>query len=133
MNLFKGYTLTEILIAMAIIAILSAIAYPSYTGYINKSRRSDAQSGLLDLANRMERYFSANNTYTGATLANVGAPTTTTGGFYTLSLSNLGATTYTLQATPTGTQVNDTTCGSLTLNNLGQKGITGSGSVTDCW
>ncbi len=129
----SGFTLTELLITLAIIAILVALAYPSYTNYIMKSRRSDGQGTLLDLANRMERYFTTNNTYSGATLANVGAPATTTGGFYTLSINNLSATTYSLQATPTGAQASDTQCSSLTLTNLGQKGENGTGTAADCW
>lgn len=131
---FRGFTLIEIMIVIVIIAILVGIAYPSYVGYITKSRRSDGQSALLDLSNRMERYFTTNNTYVGATLSNVGAPSTTTGGYYTLSITTATATTYTIQAAPTGTQASqDTLCGSLTLNQLGQKGENGTGSVADCW
>ncbi|MFN7096112.1 MAG: type IV pilin protein [Gammaproteobacteria bacterium] len=130
----SGFTLIELLIAIVVIAILAAIAYPSYVGYITKSRRSDGQSALLDLANRMERYFTTNNTYVGATLANVGTAASTPGGYYTLSISATGATTYSIQAAPTGSQASqDTLCGTLTLNQLGQKGDTGTGSTSDCW
>ncbi len=128
-----GFTLIELLIALIIIAILAAVAYPSYVGYITKTRRSDGQTALLDLANRMERYFTVNNTYVGATLANVGTTATTPGGYYTLSISASGATTYTIQAAPAGSQTSDTQCATLTLNQLGQKGKTGTGTVSDCW
>lgn len=130
---FFGFTLIELLITIVIIAILAAIAYPSYISYITKTRRSDGQTALLDLANRMERYFTTNNTYVGATIANVGTSSTTPGGYYTLSISATTATTYTIQAAPTGSQTSDTQCATLTLNQLGQKGDTGTGSVSDCW
>lgn len=134
MKLFcKGYTLTELIIAMAIMTILSVIAYPTYTNYLLKSRRSDGESSLLDLANRMERYFIINNTYEGATLSNLGLTGTTESGYYHLTLGDLGSNTYLLQAEPVGPQAADTLCGVLTLNSLGEKGIKGSGEISDCW
>lgn len=131
MKKLTGFTLIELLIAIAIVAILTAIAIPAYNNYILQARRADGQTTLLDLANRMEQYFTQNNTYVGATPANVGVNVASPQGFYTISIGNLGASTYTLTAAPAGSQVNDTSCGNLTLDQLGQKGR--SGTATDCW
>ena len=53
----KGFTLIELMIAVAIVGILAGIAYPSYQDSVRKSRRADAQGALLGFANAMERYF----------------------------------------------------------------------------
>jgi type IV pilus assembly protein PilE len=128
-----GFTLIELMVSLAILAIVAAIAYPSYLSYMTKTRRSDGQTALLDLANRMERYFSMNNTYAGATLNNLGIGNNSAEGFYRLNINNLSGTTYTLEAIPQGAQASDTECGTLTLDQLGQKGESGTGTVTSCW
>ena len=130
---FAGFTLIEMMIVLAIIGIITVLAYPSYSGYILKSHRSDGQTALLDLANRMERYFTTNNTYSGATLTAIGSTSTSPQGYYNLTITRATASTYTLQASPIGAQANDTLCNSLTLNQLGQKSETGTGTSSDCW
>jgi type IV pilus assembly protein PilE len=130
MKKFAAFTLLELMITVAIIAILSVIAIPIYNNYITEARRSDGQTALLDLANRMEQYFTQNNTYATATLANVGAVSPTEGGFYTLTITAADPTSYSLTASPTGVHT-DTDCGNLTYNSLSQKGQ--SGTATDCW
>lgn len=59
----KGFTLVELMVAMTIIAILAAIAYPSYLNQVRASRRAVAKSALLDMANRQEQYFFNNKKY----------------------------------------------------------------------
>lgn len=129
----SGFTLIELMIAIAIIGILASIAYPSYTAYVERGRRSDGQSALLDLSHRMDQYFSENKSYQGATLAELGVKETSPEGYYTLSISNLSGNTYTANAAPTGAQSSDK-CGSLTINQLGQHGFTGANvTPTECW
>jgi type IV pilus assembly protein PilE len=141
----RGFSLIELLIVLVIIGILTSIAYPSYREYITRARRSDGQAALLDLASRMERYYSENNTYQTATIGTGGttdvlstnsSPET----WYTLSIITATNAAYTLQATPTGIQgTTDTRCQSLTINNLGAKGITTgpagnpTGTIAQCW
>ena len=130
----KGFSLMEVMIVLVIVSLMAAIALPSYRSYITSTRRSDAQVALLDLANRLDRYFTTNNTYVGATLANVGMPGASPEGFYNLQITATTATTYNIQAVPTGSQLtDDTECGTLTYNELGQKGETGNGTPADCW
>lgn len=142
----KGFSLIELLIVVAIVGILAAVAFPSYRSYITKARRTDGQTSLLDLANRMERYYSQNHTYATATLGTASPTTdvltnaTTPEGWYTLSIAAQTASSYTLQATPQNAQgTEDTGCQSLTFNDLGEKGLASgpAGSPTEtaaeCW
>lgn len=141
----KGFTLIELMITVVVIAILVTIAYPSYREYIARSRRADGQSALLDLASRMERYYSDRNTYQTATIGtgaatDVRATNLSPESWYTLAITAQTASSYTLQATPRNAQgTTDTRCQSLTINNLGAKGIangpagTPTGPVDRCW
>jgi type IV pilus assembly protein PilE len=128
----RGFTLIELMITVVIVGILAAIALPAYKNQIQKSRRSDAKSALIGAAGQMERYMTERGTYATATLSGIGVPATTQNGYYTLSLTNLSASSYKLNAAPAGAQVGDP-CGTMTYTDQGLKGVTGSMSVTDCW
>ena len=141
----QGVTLMELLIVVAIISILSAIAYPSYTRYVVNTKRTAATSTLLQIADRQQQFFMDNKRF-AANLTDLGYTadpyviaddgTTTVAGdgeaVYSISLSNVAATTYTATAAPLhGQLARDTACGSLTLNQAGVKGK--SGASSDCW
>ncbi len=120
-----GFTLIEIMIAIAIVAILAAIAVPNYTTYITQSRRNEAQTNLLSIQAEYEQYFAQNNAYpTSNTLPGGGAIPSTT--YYKYS-STTTTTTYTLTAQATGSQANDTQCATMTINNTGLE------SPSACW
>lgn len=128
-----GFTLVEMMIVIAIVAILAAIAIPSYHDYIVTTRRSDGQIALLDLSTRLERFFNENNSFVGASIPTI-YPATSPEGFYNLQITNTTATNYTIQAIPQGPQTSDSLCGTLTFNALGQKGANGSiADPLDCW
>jgi len=111
----QGFTLMELMIVVAIIGILTAIAYPNYQESVNTSRRSDAQGALTGFAGAMERHFTANNSYLGAGAAgaDTGAPAIYatqspldgTSKYYNLTIQAATVTTYTLRATPINGQV----------------------------
>jgi type IV pilus assembly protein PilE len=65
-NNHKGFTLVELMITVAIVAILAAVSYPSYISYVAKGRRAECRSGLLQVVQQQERYYSQFNTYVTA-------------------------------------------------------------------
>ncbi len=132
-----GFTLIEVMIVVAIVAILARIAFPSYQESVARARRGDAKTVLLENAQFMERYYTQNNTYMSGTgnptLPALRAPKDGTNKFYDVSFSGTNtATTYSIQAVPTGGMANDA-CGTLTLDQGGTKGVSGTKSVDDCW
>ena len=132
-----GFTLIEMMITVAIVAILAAIAYPSYQQQVRKTRRADCEGVIMEMANALERYYTENNSYVGFTLgagnnfSNQCPKDTGTAATYNLSLPTLTANSFVIQAAPTGAQNGDM-CGNLTLNQAMQKGV-GSSTVSQCW
>ncbi|MCW8908722.1 MAG: type IV pilin protein [Sedimenticola sp.] len=133
-----GFTLIELMIVVAVIGILAAIAYPSYLEQVQKTRRSNCAGELVGLGNAMERFFTVNGTYVGATVGGAAgdiypAQCPIDGGtaYYNLSITAQTGSTFAIQATPTGAQAGDS-CGTLSYTNTGQKAATG-GSLAECW
>jgi type IV pilus assembly protein PilE len=129
----NGMTVIELLVAIVIVAILSLLAMVIYSSQIRNSRRTDAVNTLFAIALAEESYRTTNITY--GTLAQVyGGVTSSVGGYYTLAISNVASTSYTLTASATGDQINDaqngTSCATLTYT-------MSSGTVTEtptpCW
>ena len=130
----KGFSLIELMVVIVIVGILAAVAIPSYQDSIRKSRRADAQSGLLQLAQFMERTNTLSNTYKpgGANPALPFTQTPTSGAtkYYNLSITASTTSSFTLSAVPiSGTSQASDSCGTLTIDNLGSKTPTTSG----CW
>ena len=114
-----GFTLVELMIAVAIIGILASIAIPSYVEYVKKGRRASAQSHLMDIAQRQQQYLLDARTY-AASLTTLGVTTPTdVANYYTIQVNVADAPpSFTITATAQGTQVSD---GNLTLDSTGAK------------
>jgi type IV pilus assembly protein PilE len=138
----RGFTLVELMIVIVIVAILAAVAVPSYQNYVLRSNRAVAKSKLLEIAARQESYFADNKKYTNKltdlgyladsvgvdrdyNLTAVGA----TGSVFTIAVVTPTNTTYTLTATPVNAQLDDTTCTQLQVNSEGDR----SASDPSCW
>lgn len=131
-----GFTLIELMIVVVIIAVLLAIAIPSFNEYIRRSRRAEAIAGLQQMQLAQERWRSNNPTYGAGT--DIGLPQSP---YYTFSVSGNTATNYTLTATRAGAQTTDTTCGNYSITQTARTApatgvdITKSPSPisTSCW
>ena len=128
-----GFTLIELLITIAIVAILSTLAYPSYQSFITKARRGEASRELQAFAAGMERYYANNNSsYKDASPTRITGSVHTEHGYYSLAVTLSSSNqSYTLIATATGNQANDGKCPSFTLTSTGKKGP--PATVDQCW
>ncbi|MEM9372847.1 MAG: type IV pilin protein [Planctomycetota bacterium] len=139
MKRHEGFTLIELMITVAVIAIIAAIAYPAYTDQIVKTRRGDAKAALSATVQALERCYTRYAAYNNAncqTATDLGAGIDSENGHYQLTATVLTANTYTLQAAPQGPQASkDTKCANFTLAQTGARTNSGSSSNADaeCW
>lgn len=146
-----GFTLIEVMIVVVVIAILSAIAYPSYQDSIRKSKRADARAQLMEASQYMQRYYSQNDRFDQSNAATpvantlppalATAPRGAASGTqdYTVQFqaNTLTARDFTLEAVPrTGSLMASDKCGTLRINSVGRRTVSGnSGGMTaeTCW
>jgi type IV pilus assembly protein PilE len=141
-----GVTLLELMIVVAIVAMISAFAYPSYMNYVVNTKRTAATTTLLRIADRLQQFFMDNKRY-ATTLTDLGYPAnpvwvsdngnTVPAGdpdaVYTLGLANITATQYLVVAAPLGQQLKrDTKCGTFTIDQSGSRQASGS-EPDECW
>jgi type IV pilus assembly protein PilE len=139
-----GFSLIELMITVGIAAILATVAAAAYTSQVQKSRRTDARTALMDLAGREEKLFSVSNAYSqtpsdlGYAAVGVAFPVPV-GNYYTVNVvtpdpAQAGAVgTYSITATAVGLQASDTQCATLSVNQLGAQTSTGTATAATCW
>jgi type IV pilus assembly protein PilE len=137
-----GFTLIELMIVVAIIAIVAAVAYPSYRDSVSRGKRSDAKAVLLENSQWLERQATVSSAYNkkgdGSTIDSAAlpikeAPKDGAAKSYDVSFaSGPSASAYTLRAVPKNAMATDQ-CGTLTFTNAGERGVSGTASVSECW
>jgi len=145
-TLSRGFTIIELVMVMVIIAILSAVALPSYTDYITRANRNIAKTALLDAASRLESWKLDNKTYVITDATDLGYPaaavyfdadgqnSTAGEAVYRLTATGLGVNTYTINAVPQNRQATkDTDCATMSMNEIGVKTETGTLTADECW
>lgn len=134
-----GFSLVELMIVVVIIGVLSAIAFPSYTEYMRKTYRSEAKQVMSDIAQKQERYFTANAAYLPSSNVAYVAPTwpNFSGGStfaerkYDIAVTQTTTADFTITATPTAPHT-DPSCNVLTLNSIGTRTASGTSGAA-CW
>jgi len=135
-DVVRAFTTVELLVVMAIIAILAGVGYPSYVRYIARGNRAAAESFMLEVSSRQERYLVDARQYAPDIPTLSMAVPTSVSSSYTVTITGVTATppAYTIQAVPLGPQAtNDSGCGSLTLTSAGVKGASGASGPITCW
>jgi type IV pilus assembly protein PilE len=140
----RGFTLIELMIVVAIVAVLAAVALPGYKETVARGRRADAKAVLLENAQWMERQYTVSNDYTkkgdsttidNAALPTKEAPRDGSAKSYDIAFAASSPATgnFTLTATPKNSMAGDK-CGTFTLSNTGAKGLSGATATQAyCW
>lgn len=138
----QGFTLVELMVVVAVMAILAGVSVASYRRYALRANRTEARIALLAIQTGQEKFYLQNNQYAQTLGQVIAAPPAglgvaldatgaTPGGHYLVSFTAATATTYTVQAVATGTQVkDDAACLTYTVN---QMGVTTPAPSTTCW
>jgi type IV pilus assembly protein PilE len=136
MKNYKGFNLLELLMTIVIISILSGIAIPAYQSHIIKARRADGQTSLFQLASTIEQSAIQNKGYQNITLESLHLNSQSSQNYYELKIIESNISHFLIAAEPLNSQIKDTECGILAMNDLGERGrLVGNSLEVDkkCW
>lgn len=129
----RGVTLTELMVVVVIIGILTAIAYPSYRQYAARAKRNEARAALLQIATNQERFYLQNNTYT-TNMTSLGFPVAgnwlSDSESYIITVNAADANDFTATATYQNADAEAGKCATFTIDGRGSKN---SAPYADCW
>ena len=137
-----GLTLVELMVVVAVMAVLASIAYPLYTNQVQKTRRADAKIALQNVALAQERFYTINGRYTAnlsslQVSAAIRDDSTSDEGYYDIALSVTGSDNeqFTVTASKKGAQASDNDCAEFVIDQLGVKTATDhtDAANTKCW
>lgn len=126
-----GFTLIELMIAIAVVAILAAIALPSYQSYVRRANRAQIEASMMNIAQLEERYFTANNTYCTSSVTCTWLASYDGSNNYSIAVNLDPNAGYSIAAT-TNAGYSDPDCGNLALTGLNQKSSQ-FGTAATCW
>jgi type IV pilus assembly protein PilE len=139
-TMHQGFTLIELMITVAILGILLSVALPSYQSQVVRTKRAAAAGCVMELAQFMERVYASNIRYDQNAGAATALPSTSCQNDLSASYSfafaaaQPTARTFTITATPAGGQAaRDASCGTLSIDQAGTKGVSGTNPVAQCW
>lgn len=127
-----GLTLIELVVALVILAIITAIAIPIYTQYVTRSNRADATQALSQVAQELQRCHTLHGRFDHGD-CDIGLPFASENGHYQIT-GSIERSRYTLTATPQGSQASrDGECGAFELDQAGIRSVSGSAPAEQCW
>jgi len=136
----KGFTLIELMIAVAVVGILAMVAYPAYTDYLRRGKIQEATAQLLTMRTKMEQYYQDQRTFVGACLGGTVAPLPTPAPkYFTIDCPTKTLTQYTVRATGTGDMagivftINEANTRATTVTSGTAMGNAGYQSNAACW
>ncbi len=127
----RAMTLVELLIVVAIVAILASVALPYWNSQVQKARRADARNTLMFVQVEQEKYRADNPSY-ASSISALGLSTYTSNDYYNVSIVSSSATAFVARAAPIGGQTDDS-CGTFAINQSGPYGAGSYASISDCW
>ncbi len=129
-----GFSLIELLIALAIVSLLSVVGTPIYTQHVAHAHRLEALVAMNRVAAALEQYYAEHQSYIGATLQRLHQPSAIVQGRYLLRLKSLSLDNYLVSVRAINVQAEqDELCTEMTLDATGEKSVIGEGSVNECW